>query len=179
MDQPLPDPSPQREAASSEAPPREVLMRRDPLKKVSDQDWPVIRHLVESGVRYKEVAERWGIKESTISTRASKERWLTPQRLALAKNGNAKVDDPANAVVDVWRQRGAESRDMIFDGAKRSLQRFFAMSPVPQSFAEAATAKKMLDDSINPNGTPSDSTKNVSISILAGKNFAPQPVVDV
>jgi hypothetical protein len=37
----------------------------------------------------------------------------------------------------------------------------------------------MVNDAINPTGTPSESTKNVSISILAGKNFSPQPVVDV
>jgi hypothetical protein len=135
--------------------------------------------LVESGVRYREVAERFGVKESTISTRASKERWLTPQRLALARNGNASVDDPANAVVDVWRQRGTECRDMVYQGSKRALERFYALAPVPQSFAEAATALKMVNDAINPNGSPSESTQNVSISILAGKDFSPSPVVDV
>ena len=158
--------------------PGTVLTRKDPNKRVPDEAWPAIRHLVESGVRYREVAERFGVKESTISTRASKERWLTPQRLALAKNGNAKVDDPANAVVDVWRQRGVETRDMVYEGSKRALQRFFALSPVPQSFAEAATAHKLLRDAIDPTGS-GESSKNVSISILAGKGFSPQPVVDV
>jgi hypothetical protein len=163
----------------SPQPKREVLMRRDPTKKIADSDWPAIRSMVESGVPYQELADRFGVKKHTIVKRASKERWLTPQRIALAKNGNTKTDDPANLVAALWHQRGVETRDMVFQGAAKSLQRFFALSPVPQSFAEAATAKKMLDDAINPNGTPSESTKNVSISILAGKGFAPQPVVDV
>lgn len=158
--------------------PGTILTRKDPNKRVPDEAWPAIRHLVESGVRYREVADRFGVKESTISTRASKERWLTPQRLALAKNGNVKVDDPAAAVAEVWRQRGAESRDMVFEGSKRALERFYALSPVPQSFAEAATALKMVKDAIDPSGCV-DSKQNVSISILATKGFTPQPVVDV
>ena len=163
----------------SPQPQREALMRRDPLKKISDEDWPAIRAMVESGVSYQELADRFGVTKHHIVKRSSKERWLTPQRIAMAKNGNTKTDDPANLVAELWRQRGAESRDMVFQGATKSLQRFFAMSPVPQNFSEAAIALKMADQSINPNGTDSQSTKNVSISILATKGFTPQPVVDV
>ena len=159
-------------------PQREALMARHPGKKVRDEDWPVIRHLAEAGVRYAEIAERFGIKPTTIEKQSQLEKWLTPQRLAKARNGTVAVNDPANAVVEVWRQRGAESRDMVFMGAKKSLERFFALSPVPQTFAEAATALKMVKDAIEPNG-PIDTQRNVSISILAGKDFSPSPVVDI
>jgi hypothetical protein len=166
---------PQSEAPQ---PQREVLMRRDPNKRVPDEAWPAIRSMVESGVPYQELADRFGVKKHTIVKRASKERWLTPQRIALAKNGNTKTDDPANLVAALWHQRGVETRDMVFQGAAKSLQRFFALSPIPQSFAEASTALKMVNDAVNPSGS-TDKQQNVSISILASKGFSPSPVVDV
>lgn len=163
----------------SPQPQREALMARCPNKRIPDEAWPAIRTLIESGVPYKEVAAQYGVSDNHLRTRAAKEKWITPYRLARAKNGTMPTDDPANAVAELWRRRGVETRDTVYQGSKRALERFFAMSPVPQSFAEAATALKMVNDAINPNGTPSDSTKNVSISILATKGFQPSPVVDI
>lgn len=170
MDTPLP----QDEPSSPE--PRPVLMRPDPLMKVSPSDWQAIRHLAESGVRYAEIAQRFNIKPATIEQRSSIERWLTPQRLRRAKNGNALTNDPSLAVVDVWSQRSAESREMIHQGMNRCIQRFFAMSPVPQSFSEAAIAVKLMNDA-NPTAQSTEN-KNVSVTILASKNFSPSPVID-
>jgi hypothetical protein len=154
------------------------LMRVDPNKKIADEEWPGIRHMIESGVPYKEVAERFNVKPHTLRRRASEEKWLTPQRLAMAKNGTLKADDPANVVAELWRQRGAETRDMVYTGAAKALQRFFALSPVPQSFSEAAIANKMLKEAIDPSGAL-ENNSNVSIQILANQSFKPTPVVDV
>jgi hypothetical protein len=168
-------PQPQGEALQ---PQRQVLMRPDPCLKVPLESWPAIRHLAESGVRYKEIAERFDISVSTIEKRSVIEKWLTPQRLAKARNGNVSTNDPALAVVDVWKAREAESREQVHNGMSKAIERFLAMSPVPQSFAEAATAIKLRDQAINPSGF-NDTKGNVSISILATKGFTPQPVLDV
>jgi hypothetical protein len=162
----------------SPQPQREALMRPDPCLKVAPESWPAIRHLAETGVRYKEIAERFGISVSTIEKRSVVEKWLTPQRLAKARNGNVSANDPALAVVDVWKLREAEGREQVHNGMSKAIERFLAMSPVPQNFAEVATAIKLRDQAINPSGY-SDPKGNVSISILAGKDFSPSPVVDV
>lgn len=149
-----------------------------PNKKVRDEDWIGIKHMAEQGVTYEELGKQFGVQPATIGKRASKERWLTPTRIARAKNGNVSEDDPALAVADLWKRRGVETRDEVYQGARKALSRFFAMSPVPQSFNEAATALKMVNEAINPNGELQHNA-NVSIHVLASKGFEPTPVIDV
>jgi hypothetical protein len=160
-------------------PQREVLMAPCPQRKVSDDQWTAIRSLAEQGVEYKEIGSQFGCSGDTIRKRAWQEKWNTPTRVLKAQKGTLSEDDPAMAVAALWNSRSSHLRETVHNGGLKALERFYALSPVPQSFAEAATALKMVNDAINPNGTPSESTKNVSISILAGKNFSPQPVVDV
>jgi hypothetical protein len=147
-------------------------------KKIPDAQWPAIRSLAEQGVQYKDIASQFGVSHSCIAKRACKEKWITPQRLAMAKNENVSADDPALAVVDLWNSRQTAMRESVYQGAKKSLERFFAMSPVPQSFAEAATAHKLLKDSIDPSGG-SNSGNNVQVNILAAQGFTPKPAIDV
>jgi len=149
-----------------------------PNKIVRDEDWVGIKHMAEQGVSYEELGAQFGVKACTIGKRASKERWLTPTRIARAKNGNVSEDDPAAAVALLWKRRGVDSRDKVYQGATKALDRFFAMSPVPQSFNEAAIALKMVNESINPNGELTQNA-NVSIHVLASKEFSPTPVIDV
>lgn len=160
-------------------PQREALMARCPQKKISDDQWPAIRSLAEQGVDYKEIGAQFGVSQHTIRKRAWQDKWNTPMRIAKAQNGTLSEDDPAMAVAALWKSRSANVREIVHNGGLKALERFYALAPVPQSFAEAATALKMVNDAINPNGTPSESTKNVSISILATKGFQPSPVVDV
>jgi hypothetical protein len=147
-------------------------------KKIPDSQWPAIRSLAEQGVQYKDIAAQFGVSHSCIAKRACKEKWITPQRLAMAKNDNVSSDDPALAVVDLWNSRQTAMREQVYQGAKKSLERFFALAPVPLSFAEAATAHKLLKDSIDPSGT-SSGTSHTTVNILANQSFAPKPVVDV
>lgn len=149
-----------------------------PNKKVSDEDWVTIRHMSEQGMGYDELGKQYGVMAATIAKRASKERWLTPTRIARAKNGNVAVDDPAAAVAALWQRRGVETRDQVYQGAQKALERFFAMCPVPQSFAEASHAHKMLKESINPNGEIEQKV-NYNIQVLTSQDFKPTPVIEV
>lgn len=171
QDSPLPSESPQDAPQA----PKEVLLSRMPHKKVRDSDWPVIRSLAEKGVTYKELATRYNVTTQYIRERSSKEKWLTKQRLAMTKNETIVADDAAIAVLDLWDSRQRDARESTYQGAKKALERFFAMSPVPQSFAEAATANKLLKDAIDPSGS-NNGNSQVQVNILATQGFSPKPI---
>jgi len=173
-DEPLPVESPQD--APQAAP--EVLLSRNPQKKVRDSDWPIIRSLAEKGVSYPELAERYGVKPQTIRKRSSEEKWLTRQRLVMAKNETITDDPATSAVLDLWSKRQQQHRESVYQGAKKSLERFFAMSPVPQTFAEAATANKLLKDAIDPSGS-NNGNSQVHVNILSSNSFSPKPAIDI
>jgi hypothetical protein len=50
------------------------------------------------------------------------------------------------------------------------------MSPIPQDFAEAEKAMKMLEKAINPDEGKSDGSINLSILT---NGFNPTPIIDV
>lgn len=158
--------------------PRPVLTAIHPGKKVSDEDWNVLKSLYEAGESAGVLAEKYGIKPSTIHSRSSKQRWATPQRITRAKSLELVSSDPASAVADLWARRKGESRESVYQGAKKALDRFFAMAPVPQSFSEAAIAEKMLSKAIDPE-VDQDTKGNINLAILTTTGFAPRPIVDV
>lgn len=149
-----------------------------PQKKVSDEDWSIIRALAEAGQPYADISERFNIQPNTISKRASLERWVTPMRLSKASAGELSANDPASAVASLWAGRKEKSREVTFQGASKALDRFFAMAPVPQSFSEAAIALKMMDQAITP-PSEQDNSHNINIAVLTQAGFAPKPVTDV
>lgn len=161
--------------------PRRVLMRPDRNMRVSREEWEVIKALYCAGEKATILAPKYGIKPATINKRAAEEKWPTPQRITRATN-NPKfgTNDPAQALADLWAERGEQSREDTFQGSKKALQRFFAMSPIPQSFQEAAIAQKMLNEAVNPSGSKETSNTNVNIAVLTNQGFVPkQQVVDV
>jgi len=167
--EPIPQPLPTSPA---------VIMRPDPSMKVRPEDWHVIRSLAEKGMPYKEIAPKFGISSLYIERRACEEKWLTPTRLARAKKGLVPANDPAMAVISIWAERSDAHREQVYQGAKKSLERFFAMSPVPQTFAEAATANKLLKDAIDPSGS-NNGNSQVQVNILSSNSFSPKPAIDV
>ena len=156
-------------------------MRPDPNMKCSKDDWKTIRSLIEAGAKAKDVAKRYGISPVTINTTSCKEKWATPMRVAKAAKlaeSSLSLSDPASAVAALWAERKEASRESLYQGSKKALERFFAMAPVPQSFNEAATAHKLLQNAIEPEGPPERST-NVSVQILSQQGFSPKPAIDV
>jgi hypothetical protein len=162
---------------SSPVVPRPVLTRKDPNKKVSDEDREVLKALYCQGVPAPTLAERYGIKARTINGWASKEKWPSPGRVSRAqKHPVTEASDPAAALAQLWVERATEGRETIYQGAKKAIDRFFAMQPVPQTFAEAATAAKLMKEAINPNEGKDQSQTGISIQVLTQQGFVPKPV---
>lgn len=167
------------QSASEGAAQRPIFLREHPSQKVSLEQWSAIRSIMEAGGVAEDVAKRFGIQPSTIHKRGTKERWATPNRIRAAlQKSEVITGDPAAEVAALWKERETNAREMIFQGSNKALQRFFSMSPVPQSFAEAATAQKLLKEAITPaQEGQSGGTMNVQVLAMAG--FMPKPVVDV
>ena len=147
--------------------------------KVSKEQWATIKALAEAGKPYDSIAEDYPITTSTIKARSTDERWVTPRRLARAAKGKLAADDPATAVANLWKERGTKSREKTFTGASKALERFFALSPVPDNFQEANLALKMVNEAISP-PSESDNSTQVNLAILT-QSFEPTltTVVDV
>ena len=155
-------------------------MRRDPNKKVSDEDREVLKALYCQGVPAPVLAERYGIKPRTINGWASKEKWPSPGRVSRAqKHPVAEAGDPAAALAQLWLERGTAGREAVYQGSKRAIDRFFAMQPVPQTFAEAATAVKLMKEAINPNEGKEVSQTGISIQVLTQQGFVPKPAATI
>ncbi len=150
-----------------DTPEKTVLLAPNPMKIVSDQDWEIIKTLYCAGEGAAALAERYGIQPSTIHSRASKLRWPTQNRIARADLSVA-TSDPAAALAALWTQRKEETRDALYTNSKKALERFFAHSPVPQSFAEAAIAEKMLAKAIDPDAGKERGPSNTNVSFLIG-----------
>lgn len=155
-------------------------MRADPNKKVSNEDREIIKALYCQGVSGVELAKKYGIKPHTINKWASKERWPSPKRITRAANNPiVHSDDPAAAVAEMWTKRGEEGRESVYNGMNKAVQRFFAMAPVPQTFAEAATAVKLMKEAINPNEGKETNQGGINIAVLTHQGFVPRQASDV
>jgi hypothetical protein len=173
------DSIPESDPSTQAVPLKPVLMARCPHKKVSDDDWLVIRSLIEAGALARDVAKQFNIAKGTIHERSSDERWATPTRVANAlARGDQDTSDPAAAVAALWASRKEGQREALYQGTNKALQRFFALAPVPQTFAEAATAEKLLSKAIDPDASQSGPS-NVSIQLLATQGFQPRRTIDV
>jgi len=173
------DSIPESDPSTQAVPLKPVLMARCPHKKVSDDDWLIIRSLIEAGALARDVAKQFNIAKGTIHERSSDERWATPTRVANAlARGDQDTSDPAAAVAALWASRKEGQREALYQGTNKALQRFFALAPVPQTFAEAAAAEKLLSKAIDPEGS-SASQSNVSIQLLATQGFQPRRIIDI
>lgn len=158
---------------------RPVLTARCPQRKCTDEQWACIRSMIEAGAAAPDVAKSYGLAPATINTKAHKECWATPRRVAAALASNDQnVDDPAALVAAIWAKRKEDARESLFQGASKSLSRFFALAPVPQTFSEAAIAEKLLSKAIDPDAS-SAAQSNVSIQLLATQGFQPRRTIDV
>ena len=155
-----------------------VIMRPDPIAKVSPEQWSTIQALYCAGVDAKTIAKDYPIKPSSIHSRASKSKWPTPNRITRRANQSAVTDDPASALASLWKDREDKSREKVFQGASKALGRFFATAPVPQSFAEAATAAKLMNEAIKP-PSEDEGKGTLNLQILSTQGFAPRKAINV
>lgn len=135
--------------------------------------WLEVKARAESGEAYDVIATQYPIGVQSIKDRASSERWVTPTRLQKGVRGELSQDDPATAAANVWVARKEQARETVFQGTRKSLERFFAMAPVPQSFGEAAIAAKLMNEAITPPEDHQPNT-NVNLAILTAVGFSPR-----
>lgn len=155
-----------------------MLLSPNPTKKLTDQDWDVIKALYCAGEKAHIIAKRFNCSAAHIRKTACVQKWPTPQRISRAvKTGATATNDPAAALAELWETRKQQSREATYQGAQKALQRFFSMSPVPQNFSEAAIAQKMIDKAIDPSEGKSQPA-NVNLALLTGDSFSPR-VIDV
>ncbi len=142
-------------------------------QKMSKADWLQVKARAESGESYDSIAALFPIGTSAIVKKAVTEKWVTPRRLAKGMRGELSANDPAAASAAIWKERRETARETVFQGARKSLERFFAMAPIPQSFGEAAIAAKLMQDSISP---PEEQQGNgsVNLAILTSVGFTPR-----
>lgn len=154
-----------------------VLYQANPRKILTDEDKGTLRSLYEAGSTAEALATRFGVAVGTVYSYASKGHWATPRRILKAQTLSpslSSTNDPAAAVAALWLERKARARDVLYHGATKALDRFFATAPVPQSFAEAATASKMLESAINPDPARASNT-NIAFLI----NDSPPKLYDI
>jgi hypothetical protein len=153
----------------------EQTPKAEPLKKekMSKAQWLEVKARAEAGEAYESIAARFPIGTSAIVKKAVNERWVTPRRLQKGLRGELSANDPASAAAAVWAERKQDARETVFQGARKSLERFFAMAPVPQSFGEAAIANKLMNDAISPPEEQASHT-NVNLAVLTQANFSPR-----
>lgn len=157
--------------------PKPVLTSKNPNKKVPDEAWSLIRDRYCAGEKSSVIAKEYGCSAALIRLRATQDKWPTPRRIKRAQQlpDEYETDDPALAIADMWNKRKQAEREDIYQNAKKCLNRFFALSPIPTSFQEAKIAKEMLDKAIDPSGGEADKT-SVNLSILTQGDFSPRPV---
>ena len=127
------------------------------------------------------MSNRFGVSPDYIRVKASKEKWPTPERVARAANSpdSYEVTDPARAIADLWLQRKEEHRENCYNGARKALERFWALSPVPQTFQEAQIAERLAAKAIDPSEGREPTQTNVNLAVLTSSDFKPKPVVDI
>jgi hypothetical protein len=143
--------------------------------KIADQVWLEIEQRYISGdASLKDLALEFGLKYQTVLSRSKDKRWLSPQRVTRAlTRTDLPPTDTAKQIADRWAARKEEFREKLYKGASKALDTFFLLSPVPQDFAEAERAMKMLDKAINPEDGKQDSSINLAILT---SDFSPQPI---
>ena len=136
--------------------------------------WLEVKARAEAGEAYDSIASLYPIGTSAIVKKAVLERWVTPRRLQKGLRGELSADDPASASATVWKERKEEARESTFQAMNKAFQRFAAMAPVPQTFAEAALALKMRDQAIDPEAGKEGGNGNVNLAILTSVGFTPR-----
>jgi hypothetical protein len=152
--------------------------RRGRPPRIADEIWEDIETRYVAGENsLKELAAEYNLSYETVRDRSKLKRWPSAKRIehALSRT-DLPPSDAAKQIADKWAERKEQMRERIYQGSKRALDTFFALSPIPQDWAEAERAAKLLDKAINPEEGQQDS--NINLAILTN-GFNPSPIVDL
>ena len=138
--------------------------------------WKAIEARYCAGDSLATLVDAYGVKRDAIIKRSQLDKWPTARRIAKAQDQAVVTSDPASIIADVWRRRGEQSREEVYQGSNKALRRFFAAAPVPQSFKEAAVAEKLLAKALEPDGEKQNKQNklDVNLAFLLG-HITPTP----
>lgn len=106
-------------------------------------DWPELRRLAEQGVTVAELSRRYGITETAIYNRSSREDWLTPKKATLKigsllerearmRERESGVTPPkadaslsnfgTHVLAQTWQERADNLRNLSFRVAERAIR---------------------------------------------------------
>ncbi len=141
---------------------RLLRMARPPLSV----DWQAIRGLYLQGIQPKEIAAQFRINESTLRSRASKEKWT--HIIATAKERKAAITEKsADIASDLWTRRREAIRESIHNiGSK--MTRYAEQLPEDQLLAKADKVKIATEIAGKIVGLDKQEDKNVVNIALLG-----------
>lgn len=141
--------------------------------KMTPIQWTEVRLRAEAGEPYEAIAALYPVTAGTIKHEAHSQKWLTPARIQRGVRGELKPDDPAQAAANLWVIRKEQARESVFHGARKMVERGFAMAPVPQTVGELALAVKLMNEAISP-PEENHSTVNMNLAVLTSVGFTPK-----
>ncbi len=138
------------------------MMARPPLSV----DWQAIRGLYLQGIQPKEIAAQFRINESTLRSRASKEKWT--HIIATAKERKAATTEKsADIASDLWTRRREAIRENIHTIGSR-MTAYASQLPEDQLLAKADKVKIATEIAGKIVGLDRQEDKNqVNIAILS------------
>jgi hypothetical protein len=156
--------------------PKKPRRGRPPI--ISDDVWLEIEERFVAGeATLKQLAEEFKLSYDTVRDRSKLKRWPSSHRIKKAlSRTDLPPEDAAKQIADKWAERKEQMRERLYQGSKRALDTFFALNPIPQDFAEAEKAARLLEKAITPEDTTKDS--NINLAILTA-GFNPTPIIDV
>ena len=94
------------------------------MSKPPTDPWAACREAVALGVGLKQAATTYGLSYSAAKTRASREKWPTPLKVAAAADAlKAAAQPPATLAAQSWAERGEAHRAAVFKLASEALAR--------------------------------------------------------
>lgn len=92
------------------------------MSKPPTDPWAACREAVALGVGLKQAATTYGLSYSAAKTRASREKWPTPLKVAAAADAlKAAAQPPATLAAQSWAERGEQHRAAVFKLASEAL----------------------------------------------------------
>jgi hypothetical protein len=129
-------------------------------------DWQAIRGLYLQGIQPKEIAAQFRINESTLRSRASKEKWT--KIIATARERKAAITENSPAIAeDLWSRRREAIRESIHTIGSR-MTSYASQLPEDQLISKADKIKIATEIASKIVGLDKQEDKNVVNIALLG-----------
>lgn len=114
------------------------------MSKTPQDPWAACREAVALGVGLKQAATTYGLSYSAAKTRASREKWPSPLKVAAAADAlKASAQPPATLAAQSWAERGEQHRAAVFKLASEALAK--ARPRKLEEWADIERAARLAD----------------------------------